>query len=286
MYLAYPGGSFVSIDRKVETHVNLMEAVRTVEPKETDLLAKMAEWLILQKRTQEWERPIQSADAIYALLQTPRPLSGGTWSGKVTYDNQTRKLQKPEADCGYVRERIELPIKGSGGSTKELRIEQKGGEVSPVGGNRGGLGFSWGAVYAQYQMPASEVENHREGMTIRRDVESKSTLREGDRVHIRYTITADRDYEYVCLRAPRPAAAEPAQQLSGYHWQGGIGYYMAMHDASTEYFMDQLPRGTYVIEEEWYVGRQGSFLLPPARLTCLYAPEFQSQTAGERFGSR
>lgn len=115
MYLAYPGGSFVSIDRKVETHVNLMEAVRTVEPKETDLLAKMAEWLILQKRTQEWERPIQSADAIYALLQTPRPLSGGVWSGKVTYDNQTRKLQKPEADCGYVRERIELPIKGSGG---------------------------------------------------------------------------------------------------------------------------------------------------------------------------
>ena len=283
MYLAYPGGSFVSIDRKVETHVNLMEAVRTVEPKETDLLAKMAEWLILQKRTQEWERPIQSADAIYALLQTPRSLSGGVWSGKVTYDNQTRKLQKPEADCGYVRERIELPIKGSGGSTKELRIEQKGGEVSPIGGNRGGLGFSWGAVYAQYQMPASEVENHREGMTIRRDVESKSTLREGDRVHIRYTITADRDYEYVCLRAPRPAAAEPAQQLSGYHWQGGIGYYMAMHDASTEYFMDQLPRGTYVIEEDWLISRDGNFLLPPARLICLYAPEYQAQTAGEKF---
>lgn len=132
-------------------------------------------------------------------------------------------------------------------------------------------------------MPASEVENNREGMTIRRDVESKSTLREGDRVHIRYTITADRDYEYVCLRAPRPAAAEPAQQLSGYHWQGGIGYYMAMHDASTEYFMDQLPRGTYVIEEDWLISRDGYFLLPPARLICLYAPEYQAQTAGEKF---
>ena len=103
---------------------------------------------------------------------------------------------------------------------------------------------------------------------------------------VRYTITADRDYEYVCLRCPRPASAEPASQLSGYRWQGGLGYYQAIHDASTEYFMDSLPRGTYVIEEEWYVGRQGSFLLPSARLTCLYAPEFQSQTAGQRFGSR
>ena len=101
-----------------------------------------------------------------------------------------------------------------------------------------------------------------------------------------YTITADRDYEYVCLRAPRPAAAEPAQQLSGYRWQSGLGYYMALHDASTEYFMDRLPRGTYVIEEDWLIARSGSFLLPPARLTCLYAPEYQSQTAGEKVNIR
>jgi GH18 family chitinase len=273
-YLAYPGGSFVSIDRKVETHVNLMEAVRTVEPKETDLLAKMTEWLILQKRTQEWERPIQSADAVYALLQIPQSSSAGTWSGKVTYDNQMFKLEKTDIDYGYVRERIESINKA-----KVLLIEQQG--TSPKGEQGGGL--SWGAVYAQYQMPASEVESHREGMTIRRDVESKSSLREGDRVHVRYTITADRDYEYVCLRAPRPAATEPAQQLSGYRWQGGLGYFQAMHDASTEYFMDRLPRGTYVIEEDWLVSRSGTFLLPPARLTCLYAPEYQSQTAGEKY---
>ncbi|MBQ7461901.1 MAG: hypothetical protein IJS63_06550 [Bacteroidaceae bacterium] len=267
-YLAYPGGSFVSIDRKVETHVNLMEAVRTVEPKETDLLAKMAEWLILQKRTQEWERPIQSVDAIYALLQSDFHSDGGQWSGSVTYDNQTLKLQKPEVDYGYVRERIESISK-----PKELSIEQKDK----------GPGLSWGTVYAQYQLPAVEVEANREGMIIRREIEGQNNLlREGDRVHIRYTITADKDYEYVCLRAPRPAAAEPAQQLSGYHWQNGLGYYQAIHDASTEYFMDRMPRGTYVIEEDWLISRTGAFLLPPARLTCLYAPEYQSQTAGEK----
>ena len=282
MYLAYPSGSFTSIDRKVETHVNLMEAVRTVEPKGTDLLAGMAEWLILQKRMQEWERPIQSADAVYALLLgwppsiSPEGESQRTWQGYVTYDNQSLKLQKPEVDCGYVREQI-----ASIGKPKVLRIEQH--ESLPLGGVGRGLNLSWGAVYAQYQLPASEVEANREGMTIRREVEGQNgLLREGDRVHIRYTITADKDYEYVCLRAPRSATAEPAQQLSGYHWQNGIGYYQALHDASTEYFMDRLPRGTYVIEEDWLISRTGSFLLPPARLTCLYAPEYQSQTSGEK----
>jgi hypothetical protein len=270
MHLDYPGGNFVSIDRKVETHVNLMEAVRTVEPKETDLLAKMAEWLLLQKRTQEWERPVQSANAIYALLQSDFHAEVGNWIGKVSYDNQTRKLQKQEVDYGYVREQIENINRA-----KEFTLEQK---------NKG-AGFSWGAVYAQYQLPASEVESHREGMTIRREVNlmANGQWSVGDRIHVRYTITADRDYEYVCLRAPRPAAAEPTQQLSGYRWQGGIGYYQAMHDASTEYFMDRLPRGTYVIEEDWIISRAGSFLLPSARLTCLYAPEFQSQTSGEKF---
>ena len=271
MYLAYPSGSFTSIDRKVETHVNLMEAVRTVEPKETDLLAKMAEWLILKKRTQEWEQPIQSADAIYALLQSDFHTENGNWNAKVTYDNQTRKLQKPEVDYGYIREQIENINKA-----KEFTLEQKNKET----------GVSWGAVYAQYQLPALEVESNREGMTIRRETDQQGRLQEGDRIHVRYTITADRDYEYVCLRAPRPAAAEPAQQMSGYHWQNGLGYYQAMHDASTEYFMDRLPRGTYVIEEDWILSRDGNYLLPPARLTCLYAPEYQSQTAGEKFKVR
>ncbi|MCH5169281.1 MAG: hypothetical protein J1F27_06525 [Prevotellaceae bacterium] len=273
MYLAYPGGSFVSIDRKVETHVNLMEAVQTVEPKETELLAGMTEWLLLQKRIQEWERPVQSADAIYALLQTPQSQEG-TVSGKLTYDNKVHSLQVSRPYSGYVREQIE-PIR----QAKELRIEQS---VSPSSEKDGGRLFSWGAVYARYQMPAAEAESHREGMTIRRELPSSSgeSLTAGSRIHVRYVITADRDYEYVCLRAPRPAAAEPAQQLSGYHWQNGLGYYQAMHDAGTDYFMDSLPRGTYVIEEDWLMSRDGSYLLPPSRLTCLYAPEFQSQTSG------
>ena len=285
MYLAYPGGSFTSIDRKVQTHVNMMEAVGTVEPKETDLYAKMAEWLIQQKRTQEWEQPVQSADAIYALtahfpIPSPEGDEGsGAWRGTVTYDNQTRQLAAGDA-MPYVRERIESLDHAIG-----LRIEQHDAPRTATS-EKQGRNLSWGAVYAQYQLPATEVESLREGLTIRREVNKTpaGTYAVGDRVNIRYTITADRDYEYICLRAPRPASAEPDRQISAYRWQGGLGYYQAMHDASTEYYMDRLPRGTYVVEEDWLLTRSGNFLLPPARLTCLYAPEYQSNTAGEKFG--
>ena len=82
------------------------------------------------------------------------------------------------------------------------------------------------------------------------------------------------------LLCPRPAAAEPDTQLSDFRWQGGLGYYHAVHDASSEYFIDRMPRGTYVIEEDWLIARPGSYVLSPALLQCLYAPEFQAYTAG------
>ena len=274
MYLAHPSGSFVSIDRKVESHVCLMEAFSQVEPTDTKLLVRMAEWLLRQKQTQEWEQPVQSADAIYALLKAlPRTISAdvenhNSWKATLAYDNQTRSIQATKPYAVSVREQVTDIDKA-----ESFHISQHASENTS----------SWGAIYAQCQMPVAAVECSSEGMTIRRDVLGKSeALDKGSRIHVRYTITAERDYEYVCLKAPRPAAAEPASQPSGYCSQSGLGYYVAMHDASTEYFLDSLPRGTYVIEEDWIMGGGGSYLLPPARLTCLYAPAFQSHTEGAK----
>ena len=275
-YLAYPSGSFTSIDRKIQRHVQLMEAVSLVEPEDTTLMQGMQEWFLQQKRTQEWERPMQTADAVYALLLRPE---GGTYIAEAGKDDarfssplrdvlqlqdgrKTATLQSPETSLGYLRQRVE-DVK----SPRTLSVKKQTD------------GLSWGAVYAQYQMPASEVEAQTEGLRIERTVENQKTA-VGDRVHVRYVVTADRDYEYVRLAAPRPAAAEPESQHSGYRWHDGLGYYVAQHDASTEYFIDRLPRGTYVIEEDWLIAHAGAYTLAPALLQCLYAPEFQAHTAG------
>ena len=115
---------------------------------------------------------------------------------------------------------------------------------------------------------------------MRREVIT-TTPKVGDRFTTRYIITADRDYEYVNLRAPRAACAEPAEQLSGYRYQGGLGYYRAIRDAHTDYFFDHLPKGTYVLEETSFIDRAGTYTSGLTTIRCLYAPEYGGQTKAE-----
>ncbi|MCR4920560.1 MAG: hypothetical protein K5945_02470 [Bacteroidaceae bacterium] len=281
-YLAYPGGSFTSIDRKIQRHVQVMEALATVEPEDTLTLQGMQEWLLQQKRTQEWEQPIQTADAVYALINgqdTSLYFSGGAQGSaprdrlRIQDGRKSIELESPATSMGYLRERLD-EVK----NPRSLTVEKH----SPA--------LSWGAVYAQYEIPAALVEAQSEGLRIERSLSLSSGPssmgqgegKVGDRIHVRYVVTADRDYEYVRLNAPRPASAEPDAQISGYRWQGGIGYYRALHDSGSEYFFDRLPRGTYVIEEDWLLTHSGLFQLAPASLGCLYAPEFQAHTAGDQ----
>ncbi len=265
-YLAYPSGSFTSIDRKVQTHVQIMEAFQTVQSEDTVLLHGMQKWLLEQKRTQEWEQPMQTANALYILLQDNLQNVQERNSDILILNDAGKKLtiESPESEAGYIREVI-LEAK----SPQSLSVEKRSNDLS------------WGAIYAQYQLPFSQIEAEQEGLNIRRDIEQKEA-KVGDRIHVRYTISADKDYEYVCLHAGRIGASEPNEQISGYRYQNGIGYYQAMHDASTEYFFDRLPRGTYVLEEDWLLTHAGTYQIGSATLQCLYAPEYQAHTSNSR----
>ncbi len=66
------------------------------------------------------------------------------------------------------------------------------------------------------------------------------TLKVGDRVVVRIELSADRDLEYVHMKDMRAACLEPVNVLSGYKWQGGLGYYETTKDASTEFFFPEV----------------------------------------------
>ena len=137
----------------------------------------------------------------------------------------------------------------------------------------------WGAAYAQFRLPLSEVESAAAGMRVR--VETDNLQPEvGDRLTLRYVITADRDYEYVCLKASRAACLEPVEALSGYEYGNGLGYYKEVKDVSTRYYFERLPEGTYVLEMECYVERPGRYAVGAAKLNGVYAPEFSAYDAG------
>ena len=265
-YISYISGNFTSIDRKVQTHVQVMEAFREVRPaEEQSLLNGMTEWLLQQKRTQQWDEPVKTVNAIYALLQNDsQPLANGNSDVLKLGDGQkTHTFVTPHTSVGYLRDSLSVS------APKELRVEKHG------------QGLSWGAVYATYQMPLDSVRASWQGFHIRRDVSSLQP-KMGDRLHVRYTITADRDYEFVQLTAPRSAIAEPDASLSGYRYQNALGYYRMIHDDRTEYYFDCMPKGTYVIEEDWLISRTGNYQMGSTIIRCLYAPEYQSFSASDR----
>ena len=264
-YISYLSGSFTSIDRKVQTHVQVMEAFREVKPSEQQLLNGMTEWLLQQKRTQQWDEPVKTVNAVYALLlDDSQPLAKGNSDVLKLRDGQkTHTFVTPHTSMGYLRDSLAVS------APKELRVEKHE------------KGLSWGAVYATYQMPLDSVRASWQGFHIRRDIPSRQP-KVGDRVHIRYTITADRDYDFVQLTAPRSAAAEPDASLSGYHYQSGLGYYRVIREDRTEYYFDSMPKGTYVIEEDWLISRDGNYQTGSTVIQCLYAPEFRSFTGSDR----
>ncbi len=264
-YLAYPGGAHYSIDRKLENHVLVMEAFRRIAPQDTEAIRGLEQWLLMQKRVQDWGQPIRTADAIHALVQGSSEILADTSTDRLTLTDKAGRshtLGSPESALGYVR--TALPTE----QPRTLRVEKR----TP--------GLSWGAVYAQYRMPLSAIEAQREGLGIRREITAAEGCRTGDRLHVRYTLTVDHDMEFVTLSAPRPAAAEPATQRSGMMHFGSVGAYRAIRDARTDYFFDRLPRGTYVIEEDWLLTAPGHYQLGAAALRSVYAPEFQAHSEG------
>ena len=264
-YISYPSGSFTSIDRKVQTHVQVMEAFREVKPAEEDVMNGLTEWLLQQKRTQQWDEPVKTVNAVYALLQNDsQPIVKGNSDVLKLRDGQkVHTMVTPHTSVGYLRDSLAVS------APRELKVEKHE------------KGLSWGAVYATYQMPLDSVKASWQGFHIRREIPSRQP-KMGDRVHVRYTITADRDYDFVQLTAPRSAAAEPDAGLSGYHYQSGLGYYRVIRDDRTEYYFDSMPKGTYVIEEDWLISRDGNYQTGSTVIRCLYAPEYRSFTESDR----
>lgn len=263
-YIEFPKGSFTSVDRKLHIHVQLMEALQRMNPQDT-LLRGMRRYLLQQKRTQEWSTPVNTANAVFALMNTPNTLNTQSQSKDVLTLTRQHSKQKnfvaEDDTLGYVRDSLLIE---EGEQPVRLRLQKSS------------KGESWGAVYADFEQSFDKVQAHSVGLNITQEYPEKAKT--GSRYTVRYRISVDRDYEYVTLIVPRPAFTEPVDQRSGYRWGGGLGYYRQVHDATTEFSFYQIPRGDYLIEETLYVERDGKYHSGVAVIRCEYAEEFQGHS--------
>lgn len=249
---------------------------------------EMRLWLLQAKRTQMWETSRASADAVYALLAT-----GGKQQGVMPLAENTPvyyTLYNHNKVVGF-NAKSQSSMPQTVGYFKQTYTDASATGATTVRLDKRTDGLSWGSVYATFSAPASHVPTEGKGLLLTRNFEVKragewvavngtTTLTKGDRVRQVFTITADRDYDFVALTASRPACLQPAQPLSGYAWNMALPAYRAVHDATTDYFVEKVRKGTHQFAEELFVDRTGQFATGVATVSCVYAPEFCG-TAGE-----
>lgn len=258
-------------DYKIPTEVAAIEAVKTVTPADGKTLAEMQRWLLQEKRTQAWDTPLNSVNAIWAFMNNGDWLMQNGEKAQLMLDGKLLQTPQPTAGLGYVK--TTEPVEFRPSEHHELTISK----VSE--------GTSWGAVFAQFFQPASEITDAAMGLKVKREVWVDSTrladtkvLKIGDKVRIRLTIIADRDYDFVQVIDKRAACLEPVSQLSGYHW----GYYIAPKDYTTNYYFDRMAKGKHVVETEYYINRAGVYQTGVCTAQCAYAPEYCGRTGAMR----
>lgn len=277
----------------IETHSLLVEAFAEVS-KDPKLITELRTWLLKQKQTRDWKTTKATAEACYALLLSPGGSDASEGLTKILSSNpevtiqvgsKTIDTKASEAGTGYIKQTID-----------GQNVSPEMGAIKVSIKNAGSLG-SWGAVYWQYFenldkiTPAASplkvskkifVEKNSDRGPILQPVTEAEALKVGDKVKVRIEIRTDRDMEYVHLKDMRAASMEPVNVLSSYKWQGGLGYYESTKDASTNFFFDRLPKGTYVFEYPVFITHTGTFINGVSSIQCMYAPEFASQSEGGR----
>ena len=271
-YFDTPKARYSWFSYKIPTEVAAMEAIQRIT-KDTKAIDEMKRWLLKQKQTQTWETPIATADAVYVLMATgTSDLLANTGGVEITLGKEVIRTPADDA-IGYIKK----TMSGDVMNIKKIRVDKEG------------AGMGWGAVYAQYLESMDQISGQGNGLSVSRQLykgdealNESAPLKVGDRITVRLTVKADRDMDFVQIKDDRAACMEPLQAVSGFRWSNGLGYYQATKDASTQFFIDQMRKGTYVIEYQVYVNRTGEYQAGIATVQSAYAPEFGGHTGGYR----
>ena len=271
-YFDTPKARYSWFSYKIPTEVAAMEAIQRIT-KDTKAIDEMKRWLLKQKQTQTWETLIATADAVYALMATgASDLLANTGGVEITLGKEMIRTPVDDA-IGYIKK----TVTGDVMNIKKVRVDKEG------------TGMGWGAVYAQYLESMDQIGEQGNGLSVSRQLykgdealNESAPLKVGDKITVRLTVKADRDMDFVQIKDDRAACMEPLQAVSGFRWSNGLGYYQATKDASTQFFIDQMRKGTYVIEYQVYVNRTGEYQTGIATVQSAYAPEFGGHTGGYR----
>ena len=266
-YYDTPRAGYSWRDYRIPTQVAAIEAIQRLTPDDQQTLDEMRRWLLQEKRTQAWDTPLNSVDAVYAFLLERGVVKSEKLIAAVptvlNLDGKAIETPKATAGIGYVK--TAKPYANEKTFTAEKQSE----------------GTSWGAVYAQFMQTTSDIRDQASGVSVRRELLTEdgkplTTAKVGNRMKVRLTIQSERDLDFVQIQDKRAACMEPVKQLSGYDWH--LGCYISPRDNATNYFFDRLPKGKHVVETEYYIDRAGKYETGTCTVQCAYASEYRGTT--------
>lgn len=263
---------------KIPTEVAAIEALQALDAQsiaaissassaisKQQTIEEMQRWLLMSKRTQVWDTPVNTVDAVYAFMKG----NESNWDKKaenavLKLDGKLLPMPQDSTTLGYVK-------------------TEKAGKASTLSINKKSDYTSWGAVYAEFKQPISEIASAESGIKVRRVIvpaesqgRGKAQAKVGEKVKVTLIITADRDYDFVKIVDKRAACLEPVNQLSGYQW--GMECYVSPKDNTTNFYFDRLSKGKHFVEMEYYVDRKGDYQSGSCTAECTYSPEFGGRT--------
>ena len=250
---------------KIPTQVSVIEAMQMLKPNDRQTIEELQRWLLMSKRTQSWDTPVNTVDAVYAFMKG----NESNWNKRaenavLKLDGKLLPMPQDSTTLGYVK-------------------TEKAGKASTLSINKKSDYTSWGAVYAEFKQPLSEIASAESGIKVRRVIvpaesqgRGKAQAKVGEKVKVTLIITADRDYDFVKIVDKRAACLEPVNQLSGYQW--GMECYVSPKDNTTNFYFDRLSKGKHFVEMEYYVDRKGDYQSGSCTAECTYSPEFGGRT--------
>jgi hypothetical protein len=238
----------------------------------TEKTDAMKLWLLQQKRTHAWDSPSATSMAVYALMS----------------DHNESIRNQPLPELFLNGKKIDLKQSKSIDGFIQLTFDQKDINIdSNLEIKNSGKNILFGGLYHGYFKQVNDTSRFGSSLKIRKEifklersargdslVKDLSDSRPGDLLMVRLLIENDRDLGFVSLDDQRPAGTEPLKQLSEYEYNGGLWYYRVNVDTGTRFFMDNLPKGRFVLEYPVRVSHLGTFSGGRANIQCSFAPEF------------
>ncbi|MEQ8910370.1 MAG: alpha-2-macroglobulin family protein [Vicingaceae bacterium] len=264
----------------IETQAMLIEAFSEISIS-SKLIKEMQVWLVNQKRTQNWVNTKATAAACYAILMQGESTLKESPLPQIRLGNQKLQAAPLISGLGYIKK-----------TWQQEEVDKKMGNISLVKPNDQ---LAFGAAYWQYteefdKISAAENDELNIEKTLFKEVFTeggkkiipidKAEIQVGDKVVVRLRMQSKLDLEFVHLKDQGAACFEPVNVISNYQYQDGLAYYQSSKDASTNFYFDRLPKGTYVFEFSMRINQEGEFSSGLSQLQCYYAPEYSSHSKG------